>query len=81
MATIDGIVTGLQIFAKHAGNGKLADVAAQHNIILICPDISKFIPTPEELAILDAAGWFFSSTDGCWAHFTYDLGESSCSTL
>lgn len=65
MATVDGIIEGLQIFKKY-GN---VDTAAEHDIFYAGPpygiEVSK-----EDKNKLDELGWFIDSETDSWATFT-----------
>lgn len=57
------VLDGLAIFAKHGGT----DVCAQHDKLYAGPSIDAEL-SPEELAQLEADGWF--EDEDSWAIFT-----------
>lgn len=66
MASVNEVIEGLKILAKHDPHGLDSEVAADHDILL---GPGKRDVPEEDRVQLRELGWFWSKEDDCWFHF------------
>lgn len=66
MTTLATIIEGLTILQRYAPASQ--DVTCAHDILL-APAVPKERMQPDDLARLEALGWFVSGEYDCWAYF------------
>lgn len=66
MSVMSDVAKGLNIFMKYDSEGQMT---TSHDVIFASSLGENDKLTPEELALLDEAGWFFDSEVDSWAKF------------